>query len=310
MAVFLIGFSVLVAACAPLSGYPEEVADPEKEVTNLVPYFDPAVTAKYSAMTDPVQREQYRNEVVYGRLRAFDIRFNQFAKAITQDNSVFAIGTDWLVLALNAAGATTGGLATKSALAAASAGIVGAKGAVDKDLFYQKTLPVLLATMEARRLTALVPIMRGLKRNDAQYSLYEALVDLGVYETAGSIPGAINGLVKEAGEEAAQAQADIKEIKFERNEGFVAGRVDALPIQDRLNKLTDEQALAVATAMEPVLTTRSDNIQTLMKAKDPSGQHLKSGSEARDFLLLWQIQDERDAASIKQWADALDAVGG
>jgi hypothetical protein len=298
---------LLATACAPLSGYPEEVADPEVEVTSLEPYFNPEVMKTYAAKTDPVQREQYRNEVIYGRLRALDIRFNQFTKAISEDHSLYSIGADWIVLALNAAGATTGGAAAKSALAAASAGIVGAKGSVDKNLYYEKTLPVIVATMEARRLTAQVPIVRGLQSSDADYSLYEALVDLGAYETAGSIPGAINGLVKAAGEEAAVAQ---REIKFVRSTKFVDRLEAVIPIRDRVKALTDQQALALATEMEPRLAERPENLQQALNERDPNKRHLTSGSAARAFLMQWVIQDERDDELLKQWTDALDKIGG
>jgi hypothetical protein len=95
--------------------------------------------------------------------------------------------------------ATTGKAATKSALGAASAGVIGAKAAIDKDLFYQKTIPALLVQMEADRLKAILPITAGMKFSDAEYPLMQAYIDLDAYKNAGSIPAAINQINKAAG---------------------------------------------------------------------------------------------------------------
>jgi hypothetical protein len=123
-----------IAGCAPLSGCPSDPSNPKAELTALQTYFAPDVRKKYDAIVDPKLRRQFRDEVVYGQIRAYDITFKRFEKALAGDSNAFSIGTDLLVLGLNAAGAVTG---ASAALAAASAGIVGAKGAVDKDLFYR-----------------------------------------------------------------------------------------------------------------------------------------------------------------------------
>jgi hypothetical protein len=59
-----------------------------------------------------------------------------------------------LYLATNAVATVTGGEVTKAALAAGSAFMVGTQGAISKDLFYQRTIPALLAQMEANRTDA------------------------------------------------------------------------------------------------------------------------------------------------------------
>src|SRR5262249_46089227 len=152
----------------------------------------------------------------------------------------FGLATDLIVLGLNAAGAVVGGAEAKSALAAASGGIVGAKGAVDKDLFYQKTLPALIAQMSAQRKVVLVDIRRGLTLDVDQYPLQQALVDLENYYAAGTIPGAINAIVQDAGATSQTAQLELR-----RDAAFVQNQANAASILARVEGLTDNQALVL-----------------------------------------------------------------
>jgi len=294
--------SLAAIGCAPLSGYPRDPNDLDAELAALQTYFSPDIRTQYDALVDANARRQFRDRVVYAQLRAYDINFKRFQKALTGDRNAFGVGTDWILLGLNAAGAATGGSA---ALSAASAGIVGAKGSVDKELFYQKTLPALLAAMEASRTAALVPIEQGLSKPDAEYSLHKALADVSTYDRAGSIPGAINAIVKDAGAKGNAAEA---ELKFARTAEFAKSLHLVLPVQARLKALTLSQALAVAKAMEPNLPKRTKEVRDFVNGLDPTGERLKSGEAAKQLLLAWQINDARDAASIKEWTDALDAA--
>ena len=74
-----------------------------------------------------------------------------------------------MALVLSGLGATTGGAATKAALAAASAGVIGAQGVISKDLYYQRTVPALLAQMEANRARATLVILQGIQKSESDY---------------------------------------------------------------------------------------------------------------------------------------------
>jgi hypothetical protein len=137
--------AVALPACAPLTGFPDATIEPDKELTSLQPYLQPDVITKYNSANpadrDGLAQKAYRDQVAYARMRATDVQYTVFKKALVRDNSVFDIGTDWLVLGINALGATTGGATTKTALHAASGGIIGARGAVDKDLSIRRRCP-------------------------------------------------------------------------------------------------------------------------------------------------------------------------
>lgn len=146
------------------------------------------------------------------------------------------------MLGLNAAGALAGGSA--NALAAASAGLVGGKAAFDKNVFFDKILPTLLANMVANRKEVLVTIRQGLSRDVKDYPLMLALNHLDTYYSAGTIPGTLTEIVETAGATAEKADADLK-------------------------------ALLVVTAAPPALQKRREKAAAFVKELDRQGQQNK-----------------------------------
>jgi hypothetical protein len=189
---------VLLAGCAPLLGYPKDPEDTDTTLANLQPYFSVAKDVEY-ARAQPAERAQIRNEIIFARMRAYDITFADFEKRLYGDGNAVTLGSDLIGLVLGGLTATIGGAGTKAALGAASAGVIGANTAINKDLYYQKTIPALLAQMEADRLLAKSPIIAGMKLPDADYPLIQAYIDLDAYKNSGSIPAAINAVNKDAG---------------------------------------------------------------------------------------------------------------
>jgi hypothetical protein len=204
--------------------------------------------------------------------------------------------------------ATAGGATTKAALGAASAGVIGANAAINKDLYYQKTIPALLTQMEAERLKALASILAGIKQSDADYPLMQAYIDLNAYRTAGSIPAAVAGITQNAGNAKDEAQ---KAITIQR--GSAKAQLAALiNVQTQLKNLTtDAQFLALAKAMQPYLASRPVEIQNLVKSIDPKGARLTGNAQkARQVINAWLGEDEAEItpAYQQQWLDAIATV--
>jgi hypothetical protein len=199
----LAGFAVLaccglLVACSPIRGYPADPEDTDATLVALAAYFNGTQEQIYFGLPEPA-RTLKRNEIIFARIRAYDIEFSNFERRLYGEGNEVTLGSDLVGLVLAGLTATTGNAATKAALGAASAGVIGAKAAIDKDLYYQKTIPALLAQMEADRLKAVLPITAGMKLPDTDYPLAQAFLDLGVYKNAGSIPAAINAINKDAG---------------------------------------------------------------------------------------------------------------
>lgn len=204
-----IPLAATLAACAPVRGYPDNPSDEAAVMTSLQPYLSPDAEAHYETLQG-TERESYRNAVVVNRMRAHEIAFGDFERRLWGDSNIISAGGDLLVLALSGLGATIGSTATGSALAAASAGIVGGQAAVNKDLYYQRTMPALLAQMEANRDRIKLTIINGLKQPDSQYTLYQADLDLDALQRASGIPGAVGDITQQATTSKADAQKELQ----------------------------------------------------------------------------------------------------
>jgi len=246
-----------LTACSSIRGYPPDPEDTKATLTALQEYFDPAQEKSYAAETDATKRQQLRDTIVLSRVRAYDLEFDRFEKELFEYGNSITLGADLTVLILSGLAATTGSAATKSALAAASAGIVGAQGVISKDLYYQKTLPALLAQMEANRAKAKTAIFANLIQTDAQYPLIRAELDLDALKAAGSIPTAITGITQqaaEANEAAKAAQARVQQLRVvgasssdttARLRAWVAGKPENFSALQRwMSKDTADPALA------------------------------------------------------------------
>jgi hypothetical protein len=204
---------LLLGGCASFTGYPEDPVPGSSDLPALRDYFDPQRIVEYDRLTDPQQRRQMRDAVVWGRISAYDVKFRQFRKKLASETNGTNVGSDITTLILSGVGATTGTAGTKSALAAATNVVTGAKGSLSKNLFYEKTLPALFTQMDANRTKVLARITKGLSTSDAEYPLQLALLDLSAYADAGSIPGAIAGVTEQAAMEKAAAEVDISDLR-------------------------------------------------------------------------------------------------
>src|SRR5260370_9609445 len=168
---------VVLAGCAPLLGYPRDPEDTDATLVGLQQYFNGAKQKEYFDPRNAALREIIRNEIILGRMHAYDINFADFEKRLYGDGNAVSLGSDLVGLVLAGLTATTGGAATKAALGAATAGVIGANTAINTDLYYEKTIPALLAQMEADRLLAKAPIISGMNMSVAGYPLIQAYTD-------------------------------------------------------------------------------------------------------------------------------------
>jgi hypothetical protein len=209
----VLGIAGSITSCSAIQGYPSDPNDSSAVLASLQPYFQPSEMDTYIQETNSAQRQQLRDIIVLSQVRAYDIEFNNFEKSLYTSGNGISTGSDLVLLVLNGLGATLGGAATKAALAAASTGIIGAQTAISKDLYYQKTLPALLAQMEANRSAVELRIFTGLSQDDTKYSLLRAYLDLDALQQAGGIPQAITNITQQAANANDASQARIQELR-------------------------------------------------------------------------------------------------
>lgn len=283
--VILVAAPFLISSCASLKAYPELSSDPAAELKAMEKFLQPSAITKYEAQNDSdrdgLSKRAWRNEVVNARVRATDLHFNTFQQGLFQEGVGFGITTDWIVLALNAAGSLAGGAA--NVLAATSAGVVGAKASFDKNVFFEKTMPALLTTMVAKRKEGLVRIREGLTKDIDEYPLTLALSDLDSYYYAGTIPGALIDIAETSGATAKKADAQLESLLIvvpvppelqARRETAAAFVKTLVGKPDQLNALAKSLGLPTGPdALTEILTAISRAQST--KAFDLIAQKLK-----------------------------------
>jgi hypothetical protein len=221
----VLAVSVLLSACAAPRAYPPSSGDVKAELTALGPYLQPSALTPYDSPHEGdrggLTPRAWRDVVVNARVRAIDLQFNAFQQDLSRQGVGVGIATDWVSLALNAAGALVSSAAnvagtlvsgTAHALSATAAGLGGVGTSIDQKVFFDTTMPTLLATMVAQRKVALVRIHEGLTHAIDAYPLTLALNDLDRYYQAGTIAGALSAIADTAGATATKAEAHLERL--------------------------------------------------------------------------------------------------
>jgi hypothetical protein len=205
-------------------GFPRQSYDEKKQIRQLEKVFEkPDLITKYYTLTnapEEVKRAE-RNRIVDGRLALMNLNYNQFVARVCIRKESMDFGAEVTELGLNLATTAVGGAATKTVLGAVSSGVTGTKLAIDKNFFFEKTVPVLIASMNAQRKQALAPILMGMKKSTDEYPLTQALSDLDAYYFAGTFIGALQAVQADAGAKEKVAQARIDSIRFAEDDSVL-----------------------------------------------------------------------------------------
>ena len=285
---------------------PPNPMDPQAELDSLKVYLAPAIEGTHDAETDPTKRRLLRDRIVRSRVRAHDIVFHEFETALFREGVALNVALDWLTLGISGVIATTGGIGLKEALGAVSAGLIGAKASIDKNAFFDKTMPVLVSQMNASRAVARVKIEDGLTKEPAEYSLATALIDVEHYRRAGTLLGAIEAIGATAGATTKRAEEVLLELR--NKEFFAKKRQDRVEqILADIDKLTATQAIALAQRL-PV--TLSAGAQTAVDTANPTAAVTGDATGAaakRRLKMAAVLTDRTDDDKLNAWDAALKA---
>lgn len=252
---------LIIPGCTAASGFPKRTQDLQQELEPLKSYFTEDVLAGFETAVgqSPDAARRYRDRVTHARMRAIDIHYAIFIREVTGGRIAFNSATDIAVIGLSAAGAITGASSTKSILAAISGGIVGSRGVIDKEVFYEKTLPVIIQAMEAGRKAERVRILAGLSSAPGAYTMGQALADVENYYHAGTFVYAINRILDTTGAEAKKSDQKIDDIYQVRYNPVV--RADRDVLRDWLDpeRTSEQVARDRIAAFKQWLTTNNLN---------------------------------------------------
>jgi hypothetical protein len=207
------GSLALLTACASYHGYPDPYSDVAKHLAALQDNF------RQEQITDCEDKKQTigcRDLIVNSLVQAIDLQYDDFRQQLFRSSGGLNVTSDVAVLGLSAAGTLLSPAGTKAILAGISGVITGTKASIDKNLLFDKTVLLLLDRMDVLRSAKLLDIQKGLATDTwEKYTLPTALVDIGAYYSAGTIPAAINNINAQTGGKAAEVETDTKVFKKE-----------------------------------------------------------------------------------------------
>lgn len=182
-------------------------------------------------------RGQHRDRVIMGCIKAINKSYAAFKLQMHEEKTGFALGSDILAL-----GATTGATFAKKKLAqrltAGAAFAIGTGASIEKNVFYQLTLPAIEASMDARRdkiLTSIINAQKADPHGD-RFTLAMAGYELDALQAAGNMYAAVSDLTKTAGavaEVARKERVDAEEKAYDLGQ-FKAMDKSALQSLDAL----------------------------------------------------------------------------
>lgn len=185
-----------LAACASFSGMPDPVLD-VRTATAIPANLQPAqAVAAFWNETDEGRRKALRNRVIAVYMAAMDARYAEFRRALAKEVRGGNLGLDVATLGVGGLGSLAKGSANE--LAALSAFLTGSRTSINKEIYFEQTLPALVATMDANRIKARGTILSHLQDSAQAYPIELAYADLANYELAASIDGAVQQLTSEA----------------------------------------------------------------------------------------------------------------
>lgn len=210
--------ALALAGCASFNGQPEPVISVAFSDQVLAGYQVPAILKKYDDLQG-VERRAYRDEVIAVYSQAIDARYFQFRSNLSAENKSTNLGFDSLLLGL--AGAATLSPHGADEIAAVTAGALGLRSSVDKNVYFERTLPALFASMDAERYKVRSSMAQHMAQDTRQYPLAAALVELQQYQQAGTMLTAIAAV----NQNAAQAANDAKK-EYDRRVKFTCDSAD------------------------------------------------------------------------------------
>lgn len=144
--------------------------------------------------------------VVFRMKAVKDYEYGNYVRALRRATSWGEFASDSVKIILDSLIAVTGGVATKSALGAASAGVTGATSSIKKNVLFDQSITTFITKMDTLRLNKWNEILCKLDRcpkvpSPPSYTVAEAFTDLEEYGRYGTLDAALRDVDAKASEE-------------------------------------------------------------------------------------------------------------
>lgn len=310
-------FLSMLVGCASINGFPDRPERVKAKLESLQKkFFLPSVDVLevYASKDTEAKKRNYRDQVVNGRLLALDMQYAVFKKDIYEQGITSNLVHDISGVAVGAAGAVVTATDASRILSALSGGISGSRTSINKNLYYERTMPALLALMDAERKSVRADIMQGLTQDTTRYPLGRALGDLERYLEAGSIPGAVATLTATAGETEAKAKTKLEVVRTkdfvdpeaQRRIASILESVKQLPAGAAWDILQNPPSEIDKFVMDAV--RRRLNHREISSAGNVLAGN-KNDQNAKDLLkMIIVLMSNRSPENILKWQAAIEAL--
>jgi hypothetical protein len=157
-----------------------------------------------------------RNNCVFPLMTMIDQAYYRYQTSLFGSVNTGNAATDILSLGLTSAATLAGGNAAKSILAAIATGVNGAKGKIDADILYNRSIELIITQMDADRADWKARILSQIK-HDRNYNIYAAAPDLLSYYQAGTWAHAVMALQAKTGTLLTSCQQSVKNQQLSNN---------------------------------------------------------------------------------------------
>ena len=202
----LLLLAVAATGCSTLRGTPTryQVTDDIVEKIDL----KAEEMAQLAVSEDSGERNRLQNKA----MAVIDQRFHAFVRDLAADRADSSAAVAGTTLGASTAGAFVESIKAKTNYALFAAGVVGAFGIADKNYFYEKTVPALVAAMRASRAKVQLRVKQAQSERIEQYNGVAALQDLEDYYAAGTLLAAISDVTARAEAEANATLTEVREL--------------------------------------------------------------------------------------------------
>lgn len=198
--------ALAAGGCSTMRGTPERYQRTDAIVQAID--LTPEEVASLPLTADAFERNRIQNKSV----AVIDLRFHAFVRDLAADRADASAAAAGTTLGAATAGAFVDSVAAKTNYALLAAGVIGAFGILDKNYFYEKTVPALVAAMRAARANVLLRMRQGQAESIESYSGATALQDVEDYYAAGTLLAAIADVTVRAESDAAEASAQVRTL--------------------------------------------------------------------------------------------------
>ena len=204
-----------LAACATTGSpfAPKSSYSIDADINDFHEKFASATSIKdYYAQTP--ETVAARNAFIAGRITLYDLEYIRFVSSFRLSRAAQSSAFDGIALGIGLATTLVGPARTKTVLGAISTALTGARASYEKNFYDDKTTVALISQMNAERKTALLNLLKGSQTTSIEdYPLSQAIVDLTIYQYAGTIDGALEGVQRDASLKDAAAAKAIEQFR-------------------------------------------------------------------------------------------------